>query len=280
MLGWFCEILWESIFDYAAPQHFGWCEFDYARKSSRRALCINICWWGQQWIQQPNDSWYIEHVWHKMFPTSPTVFEGWKASHHNPEYKCCSGYLQQQKNGCINHTKSYLPVQDFALFTEGRHHWHTLYKTIHQGDCDFSIPFLRVQFSVNAVFCLTIKKSQGQSLDKVAVLVSGPVFDHDQLYVALSQCTRLSNLRVGLYANQSIYLTTNVFCKKILDQWCSHNESTVQNIYCRYSCWPFLGSHFCPHISIVYYLLFSQIVFLMAIIGLQSLLVFCYVIAE
>lgn len=89
-------------------------------------------------------------------------------------------------------------------------------KLIHQGDREFPIVFSRVQFPVKAAFCLTINKSQGQSLDKVAVLLSGPVFAHGQLYVALSRCTKLSNLRVCLYTSLSRPVTTNVVCKQVL----------------------------------------------------------------
>lgn len=89
-------------------------------------------------------------------------------------------------------------------------------KLIHTGDRDFPIPFSRTQFPVQPAFCLTINKSQGQSLDKVGVLLSGPVFSHGQLYVALSRCTNLTNLRIGLYTNTGTMSTTNVVCKEVL----------------------------------------------------------------
>lgn len=89
-------------------------------------------------------------------------------------------------------------------------------KLIHGGDRDFPIPFSRTQFAVRPAFCLTINKSQGQSLDRVGVLLSGPVFSHGQLYVALSRCTNLTNLRVGLYTDTGTKTTTNVVCKEVL----------------------------------------------------------------
>lgn len=89
-------------------------------------------------------------------------------------------------------------------------------KLMHSGDRDFPIPFSRTQFPVRPAFCLTINKSQGQSLDKVGVFLSGPVFSHGQLYVALSRCTDVSNLRVGLYSNSGNMTTTNVVCKEVL----------------------------------------------------------------
>lgn len=89
-------------------------------------------------------------------------------------------------------------------------------KLLHRGDKDFPIPFSRIQFPVKPAFCLTINKSQGQSLEKVAVLLSGPVFAHGQLYVALSRCTNLCDLRVVLYTDQILPLTTNIVCKEVL----------------------------------------------------------------
>lgn len=89
-------------------------------------------------------------------------------------------------------------------------------KLIHTGDRDFPVPFSRIQFPVRPAFCLTINKSQGQSLDRVGVLLSGPVFSHGQLYVALSRCTNLNNLRVGLYNDTGTIATTNVVCKEVL----------------------------------------------------------------
>lgn len=91
-------------------------------------------------------------------------------------------------------------------------------KLFHKGDRDFPIPFSRIQFPVVSAFCLTINKAQGQSLDKVAVLLSGPVFAHGQLYVALSRCTRLDRLKVGLFTNHSEPITTNVVCKEVLSK--------------------------------------------------------------
>lgn len=89
-------------------------------------------------------------------------------------------------------------------------------KLLHLGDRDFPVPFSRTQFPVRPAFCLTINKSQGQSLDRVGILLSGPVFSHGQLYVALSRCTNVHNLRVGLYNDTGSKTTTNVVCKEVL----------------------------------------------------------------
>jgi ATP-dependent exoDNAse (exonuclease V) alpha subunit len=42
----------------------------------------------------------------------------------------------------------------------------------------------RLQFSIKFAFALTIKQSQGQSLESVCLDLSSPVFSYSQLYVA------------------------------------------------------------------------------------------------
>ena len=47
---------------------------------------------------------------------------------------------------------------------------------------------------------MTIHKAQGQTLGRVAVLLTEPVFTHGQLYVAASRVGRADQLRFALPA--------------------------------------------------------------------------------
>ena len=52
-----------------------------------------------------------------------------------------------------------------------------------------SLPFTlrRRQFPVRAAFAMTIKKSQGQTLERAGIYLPNPVFVHGHLYVAESR---------------------------------------------------------------------------------------------
>lgn len=68
----------------------------------------------------------------------------------------------------------------------------------------------RVQFPVRLSFAMTINKSQGQTFDRVGLLLSSPVFAHGQLYVAFSRVRNSASIRVGgLLADNIGHFTTN-----------------------------------------------------------------------
>ncbi|XP_059167460.1 ATP-dependent DNA helicase PIF1-like [Physella acuta] len=63
---------------------------------------------------------------------------------------------------------------------------------------DSGLPFelKRRPFPLKLAFAMTINKSQGQTLDKVGLYLSTPVFGHGQLYVAFSRARRSADVKV------------------------------------------------------------------------------------
>jgi len=61
-----------------------------------------------------------------------------------------------------------------------------------------NLPFSlkRVQFPVRVCFCMTINKSQGQSLKVAGLDLTTPCFAHGQLYVGCSRVGNPANLHI------------------------------------------------------------------------------------
>ena len=63
-------------------------------------------------------------------------------------------------------------------------------------DTELNLDFTRLQFPVRVAYAMTINKAQGQTLQRVGVLLDRPCFSHGQLYVALSRVGDPAMIRV------------------------------------------------------------------------------------
>ena len=83
-----------------------------------------------------------------------------------------------------------------------------------RDDCDWA----RRQFPVRVAFATTINKSQGQTLTRVGVWLSSPVFSHGQLYVASSRTGNPENLTYAIkqQEGQPEQHTANVIFQDLL----------------------------------------------------------------
>ena len=68
---------------------------------------------------------------------------------------------------------------------------------IYEGS-DLPFTLTRKQFPVRLCFAITINKAQGQTFERVGVLLLDSVFGHGQLYVAFSRTRSFQNLLVVL----------------------------------------------------------------------------------
>jgi hypothetical protein len=86
-----------------------------------------------------------------------------------------------------------------------------LFRIPNSNENDRTYKMIRKQFPVRLTYCMSINKSQGQTLKRVGLYLPNPVFSHGQLYVALSRVSRPENVTVfiddscdthGIYRNK------------------------------------------------------------------------------
>ena len=82
----------------------------------------------------------------------------------------------------------------------------------------FGFEWQRTRFPVRLAFVMTTHRSQGKTLDKVAVWLLEPCFGHDQLYVAASRVGNPDNIRFYLKHIDDLpeYVTQNVAYQELL----------------------------------------------------------------
>ncbi|XP_046632783.1 uncharacterized protein LOC124312311 [Daphnia pulicaria] len=88
-----------------------------------------------------------------------------------------------------------------AEIAAGKNKGHIVYiprMMMSPTDSDLPVILKRLQFPVLLAFAMTITKSQGQTFDRVGILLPEPVFSHGQLYVAFSRATSKDGVRVEI----------------------------------------------------------------------------------
>ncbi|HEY0188397.1 MAG TPA: AAA family ATPase [Cellulomonas sp.] len=85
-------------------------------------------------------------------------------------------------------------LQDGSAVTITPTTWEATRPVVEGGTLRHEVVGTYTQLPFRLAWAITIHKSQGQTLDHLVVDLSGGVFDHGQVYVALSRCTSLDGL--------------------------------------------------------------------------------------
>jgi hypothetical protein len=83
---------------------------------------------------------------------------------------------------------------------------------------NFPFAVHRHQFPIKLAFAMTINKAQGQTLTRLGIDLTTPVFDHGQLYTALSRAPSWRSIRVRLPDDAEDTLVRNVVFREVIDE--------------------------------------------------------------
>jgi len=81
----------------------------------------------------------------------------------------------------------------------------------------YPFSFKRRQFPIKLAFAMTINKSQGQTFEKVVVDLRKDVFNHGQLYVALSRVRSWDSLKIYVGNDNILNHVKNYVYKEVLE---------------------------------------------------------------
>jgi hypothetical protein len=85
-------------------------------------------------------------------------------------------------------------------------------------DLNFPFPVHRHQFPIKLAFAMTINKSQGQTFKRLGIDLTTPVFDHGQLYTALSRAPCWDAIKVRLAEDATSTVVENIVYHELLEE--------------------------------------------------------------
>jgi hypothetical protein len=122
------------------------------------------------------------------------------SKNYNPLVGACNGtlceLLQYSRNLC--QVKIQSGIHSGRIICLPRCSFH-----VSRENSGLPFEFIRVQFPLIAAYCVSVHKSQGQSLAKIGVVIDQDSFAHGQVYTALSRTSGWHNIFVVLPAGDS-----------------------------------------------------------------------------